>query len=184
MRQREILVDRLRACVGPPSHRGRTVDDVVVLRERRAGALAVHLAGRRDERGNLPTSGEFEHRGRLVDVRLDRPDGFVDDESHADRRREMEAFSEVVRVERRQHFGDPSFTNLQSITGDPRRELEIRERSGGQIIDDDHLRAGFEQVVHEMGTDEPCSTRDEDCAAIDHISLPATARPNTQPREA
>ena len=98
--------------------------------------------------------------------------------------REMEAASEVVRVERRQHVGDPSFTNLQSITGDPRRELEIRERSGGEIVDDDHLRAGFEQVVHEMGTDEPCSTRDEDCAAIDHISLPATARPNTQPREA
>ena len=84
------LVDGLAARVGPAGERGAAEHEVVVLAEGDLLALAVDFAagGQQDLAAELVR--RFEDDLGAGDVRLDRVDGVVGDELHADGGRQME----------------------------------------------------------------------------------------------
>jgi hypothetical protein len=89
VRQKQELIHRLGNGVVPSAFGGRPVDDVIVLAEGNADALAVHLARRGDEDATAKLRCRAQCHLAPYDVRFDRADRIVDDELHADRGREV-----------------------------------------------------------------------------------------------
>ena len=60
------------------------------------------------------------------------------------------------------HQGNELNLDLNNITW--RRVLDIRERTGREVVEDVHLPAVGEEELAEMRADEPCSAGDEGAA--------------------
>ena len=88
--EREELVERLAARVGPAMAAGRAHHQIGVLAERHVGALAVDLRRRRDEDELLLLCGVPQDHLGAVHVGLDRVHGLLDDQLHAHRGRQVE----------------------------------------------------------------------------------------------
>ena len=84
VREREELVDRLAARVGPAMLRRRAQHEIGVLAERHVLALAVHLRRRRDDDELLLLVRVLQHDLGAVHVGLDRVHRLLDDQLHAD----------------------------------------------------------------------------------------------------
>ena len=93
---RQELVERLGARIRPAAARGRTHHDVAVLDEGKLRRLAVDLAGRSDEHRLVLLVRLREHDLGAVNVGLERADGTVDDQLHADGGGEVEDVVGVV----------------------------------------------------------------------------------------
>ena len=89
VRERQELVDRLAARVGPAMLRRRAHHEIGILAERHVLALAVHLGRRRDDDQLLLLVRVLQHDFGAVHVGLDRVDRLLDDQLHADRGGEM-----------------------------------------------------------------------------------------------
>ena len=86
----EMLVHRLRVGIEPATGRRRAVDPPVVLVERPLlTVIAVDLGARRDQDALAEAARVIEHGLGALDVRHHGPDRVLDDEPHADRRREV-----------------------------------------------------------------------------------------------
>ena len=96
IRQRQELVDRLAARVGPPMFRRRSHHEIVVFIERHRRALAVNLRSRRDHDELLLLVGVPQHDLGPVDVGLDGVDRRFDDQLHADGGRKVKDDVAVV----------------------------------------------------------------------------------------
>ena len=132
--QRQELVDRLAAGIGPAMLVGRAHHQVRVLAEREVGALAVDLRRRRDHHQPLLLAGLAQHDLGAVDVGLDRGHRLLDDLADPDRGREVEHHIGAIH-----EFGDERLVAHRADgVAEPRLPLEVRDvghRAGREVVD-------------------------------------------------
>ncbi len=147
VREREELVHRLRVGVGPaPLGRG-AVDAAVVLRERALlTVVAVHLRGRGDEHALVEAVRVLQHDLRPAEVRDERLDGLLDDQSNADRGREViddvALVDELVDGGVREHRVDDQV----EVRVAPEM-LDVRERARRQVVENPDVLPLLEQQL-------------------------------------
>ncbi len=158
--EREKLVDRLAAGVGPAVLRRWSQDQIGVFTERHVLALAVDLGGRGDDDQLFLLVRVLQHDLGAVHVGLDGVDRLLDDQFDADRGGEMEHHVAAIDQLRQQrlvgHRVDEVFE-----PGPPFQMGDVVDRSGGQVVQDLHLVALIEQRFGEMGPDESGPASDQ-----------------------
>src|SRR5262245_6598551 len=100
-------------------------------------------------------------------VGFDGVDWLLDDQSDADGGRKVEDHVGVIDQLGEQRLVVHGF----NVIAEPRAAFQmcdVVDRSGGQIVEDDHLMAGVEQGFRQMGADEAGSSRDQHA----HASYP------------
>src|SRR5947209_238152 len=138
VRDREELIERLRARVCPAPANRRAHHEITVLTERDRGGLAVDLAGGCDEYWRLLPVGQCEHHLGRVDVCLDRPHRALHDQLYADGRREV-----IDEIGLRDGFFDYRLvvagTEREAEPGVCAEPTDVLQRSSRQVVD--HLHA-------------------------------------------
>jgi hypothetical protein len=159
--EREELIHGLRVRVGPAAGARRSVDAAGVLRQ---GLLfpmvAVHLRGRGKQEALAEPVGVLEDDVRPADVREERAHRLLDDEPHADHRRQVvddvALVDELVDDGRRKHGVDDEMeVPALAEVGD------VLERARGEVVEGVDLPAAGEKRLAEMRADESGSAGDE-----------------------
>ena len=161
VREREELVHRLRVGVRPAARRGRPVDAPGALVERQLLAVvAVDLGRRGDEHALAEAGAVVEHDLRPLEVRDERVDGLLDDQPHADRRRQVvddvALVHELVDDRRLEHRVDDE---VEVLAG--HQVLDVPHRARREVVERVDLRAFAQKSLAEMGADEAGAARDE-----------------------
>ena len=159
--EREELVHRLRVGVRPPARRGRAVDPPRGLGERQLLAVvAVDLRGRGDEHALAEPVAVLEHGLGSAEVRDEGVHRLLDDQPHADRRREVvddiALVHELVDDRRLQDGVDDQVEVAPAV-----QVLDVLKRPGGEVVEGVDLPALVEEAFAEMGADEPGAAGDE-----------------------
>ena len=158
--EREELVDRLAARVGPAVLRRRPEHEIGIFAERHVVALAVHLGGRGEHHELFFLVCVLQHHLGAVHVGLDGIHRLLDDQLDADRGGEVE--DDVASIDQ---LGEQSLVvdRVDEVLepGPPLEMRDVVDRTGRQVVEDQDLVALREQGVGEVGADKPGSAGDQ-----------------------
>ena len=166
VRECEELVERLRLRVGPAARGRRPVHAKSLLVQRLGLAtVSVHLGRGGDEHALVESVAVVEHRLGALDVRHQGVHRLLDDETHSDRRSEVEddvaTMHELVDDRRLQDRVDdqvkvPALAQMR----------DVPLRPGRQVVEDEHFPAVLQQELCEVGADEARAAGDQ--SALGH----------------
>ena len=152
--QRQELVDRLAARVCPPMLRSRSEHEISVFAERHIIALAVDLGGRSNHHELFFLVGVLQHNLGAMHVRFDRMYRLLDNQLHPDGGCKVEHHVASVDELGQQRFVVDRVDEV--FEPGPAFEMgDVVDRSGREIIQDQHLAALIEQRFRQMRPDEP-----------------------------
>ena len=149
----EKLVDRLGRGIAPAAAPGRPGERIVIFAERKRDALPIDLGGGGDQDAPAITAGRLQDHFRTADVDLNGIDRPVDDVAHSDGRRQMK--NDVAFAH--EPVDDVDIANVfdgEIEVREGRQAFNIFEPTGGEIIDNGHLVAGFQQAFRKVTADE------------------------------
>ena len=167
VREREVLVHRLRVGVQPALLRRRPVDAAVAFLERALLAVvAVDLGARGDQDPLAELAAVAEHRLGSLDVRDHRVHGLLDDQAHADRRGQVEddvALVHDLADDRRREDRVDDEVEVRAVA----EVLDVAQRAGRDVVEGEHLPACCEQELGEVRADEAGASGDERLSSHD-----------------
>ena len=178
--QRQELVDRLAARVGPAVFRRRSHHEVGVFAEGHGRALAVDLGRRRDDDQLLLLVGVPQHDFGAVHVGLDRVDRRLHDQLHADGRGQVEDDVAVVdQLGQQRLVGDAVDRVAEPRV--PLQVLDVLDRARREVVEHRHLMARGQQRLGQVRPDEPGAAGDE---CTHEIQCPESSRMTSAARRA
>ena len=159
VRQREELVDGLRATVGPARTRRRAQLQIVFFGPLLFGVLAVHLAGRSQEKCFASAlHRQLKQHVCRIDVRFDGPHRIVGHQFDSDGGGEVINDLGITDDFRHQQLvGDRTRSNHQSRM--PFQAFQIFSPSRRQVVEHRNVMPRLQQFFGQMTPDESRSTR-------------------------
>src|SRR5579859_565555 len=160
VRKSQKFIEGLGSGVAPTPLRGGAENKVRILMKRHVGVFPVDFGSGGDQNEFLLFGGRFQNHLRPVDVRFNRPDGALHNQLHADRGGQVNDNIGVIH-QLRQHLPvfDPVKMIFQAVGA--LQVADIFHAAGGEIIEQHHLLALFQQSLGEMGTDKSSAARDQ-----------------------
>ena len=172
--KREKFVRELGARVAPARLAGRPDEQVVVLAERRLGALAIDFRGGGQQQRRGIFCGGAQQDLHLVEAGFQNVQRGFDDQLHADGRGEMQNKFRVRRQLRQFGVGGNLRLDEAEIPVLCHR-AQVVPAAGGQIVNDHNAFAILQQPLHQVRADEARAAGDENVFASFHLSALAMA---------
>ena len=159
--QRQELVERLAAGIGPAVPGRRAHHQVGVLAERDVNALAVDLRGGGDEHQLLLLRSMPEDDLGAVHVGLDRVHGLLDDQLDAHRGGEVKDHVGAI-----DHLGDQGVVEdgIDRVmkAGAALEMGDVVDRAGGEVVEHEHFMPVAQQGLGQVRADKTSATRNQD----------------------